>query len=245
MSLCCPLTDLWWAFWVCFTMLVSSAVYSPRKLIQVSGEPSTPCHTQEKSENFIYSGIGGTETRTSTSTLFALKENIPLTCPPSTCSSCAMVLSFRDVHIKGRVQHRGRSRGTRETGWKNHPNTSYQLSPIPCFCEDLWYLKAAARLFEETFFSLKRSWTPCCPFFVSGWHYLSSTAEWQQHFEKWILKGENCKYLSEHNLFCLPEREGVYMKNEECDNTHSQAQWSSHSSSAVSRSTSSSCLQWD
>lgn len=65
-------------------------------------------------------------------------------------------------------------------------------------------------------------------------------------FEKPITKWENCKYLSEHRLLCLPEREGVYMKNNHSctgilrDNAHSQTQLSSHNSSWVSTSTSSS-----
>lgn len=77
---------------------------------------------------------GNRSRTTSTSTLFALKENIPLV-PPSTCCSCAMALSFRDVLIKGRVQHRGRSRGTRETGWKD---TTKHLIPIITHSILLW-----------------------------------------------------------------------------------------------------------
>lgn len=169
---------------------------------------------------------GNRSRTTSTGILFALKENIPLV-PPSTCSSCAIAVSFRDVLINGRVQHRGRSRVQGKQAGKTQPNTSYQLVPIPYFCEDLWYLKAAAKPFEQTIFSLKRSWTLCCPFFVGGWHYFFSTDERQQHFEKRITKVENCKYLSEHKLLCLREREGAYMKNDHSctgtfrDNTHS------------------------
>lgn len=234
-SLCYPLTDLWSAFLDYLVPLVlwSCAKHRPNKLIQVSGESFSQCHIQEEPENVIPIDIKGNRTRaTPTSSLLALKEIIPFSCPShlSTCCSCARALCFGDMDMKGRVQHAGRLRGTRKAGWKkkqqnkkthhthqkkpHKPRTTpHQSSPRPCFCEDLCYLKVAAKPFEQTALSLKRSQTVCCLLFVGGWHYFFSTAEWHWFLKNELKKWENCKYLSEHKWLCLPEREHVYLKN--------------------------------
>lgn len=62
-------------------------------------------------------------------------------------------------------------------------------------------------LFEsscQTVFSLKRSWTVCCPLFVGGWHYFFSTAEWQCFLKKELQNGRTANTCLSTNCFvCL------------------------------------------
>lgn len=127
-SLCYPLTDLWSAFLDYLVPLVlrSCTEHRPNKLIQVSGESFSQCHIQEEPENVIPIDTKGNRTRaTPTSSLLAWKEIIPFTCPSHlrACCLCARALCFRDMDMKGRVQHEGRLRGTRKAGWKKSNKT--------------------------------------------------------------------------------------------------------------------------
>lgn len=179
--------DLGWDFWSCLTTLVllSSAVHSPNKLTRVSGESFTQCHIQEKSENFIYSGIRGTDLR-QLLPAFSLpeKKTFSSLVPPSTCCSCARACPLEMCTARAGYSTEAGQEVQGKQAEKTQPNTSHQFSPIPCFCQDCWYLKAAAKPFEQTIFSLKRSGTLCCPFFVGGWHYFFSNSILKNELQK-------------------------------------------------------------
>lgn len=100
-----------------------------------------------------------------------------------------MALSFRDVLIKGRVQYSGRSRGTRETGWKD---PTKHLIPIITHSIFLWrslIFESSCQTFWTNDFLPEEMVDPLLPFLcerVALFLLLSwmATASWKMNYKR-------------------------------------------------------------